>query len=141
MSHIISKSKENKGKRVKNTHLSNLSHYQCKSFSRIIGTYTNIAQSNIDFNVWYKYSRKQPGFVKNENGSVTPTFIGSYSLADAGVSRRFWKSKINVSLGCRNLFDVRNIAAQLAGGAHASGENVTALATGRNFFTKVEIKL
>ena len=42
--------------------------------SRIIGTYKNIAESNIDFNVWYKYSGKQPGFVKNENGSVTPTF-------------------------------------------------------------------
>ncbi len=108
---------------------------------RVIGTYTNIAHSHIDFNVWYKYSGKQPGFVKNENGSVTPTFIGDYSLADAGLSRRFWKNKINIALGCRNLFNVRNVAAQLAGGAHSSGENVTALATGRNFFTKIEIKL
>ena len=109
--------------------------------SRVITTYTNIAKSNIDFNVWYKYAGKQPGFVKNENGSVTPTFIAAYSLADAGLSRRFWKNKINVSLGCKNLFDVRNVAAQLAGGAHASGENATAMATGRNFFTKIEIKL
>ena len=108
---------------------------------RAIGTCKNIAQSQIDFNIWYKYSGKLPGFVKNENGSVTPTFIGSYSLADAGLSRRFWKNKINLALGCRNLFNVRNVAAQLAGGAHSSGENVAALATGRNFFTKIEIKL
>ncbi len=108
---------------------------------RLIGTYSNIAHSRIDFNIWYKYSGKQPGFVKNENSSITSTFIASYSLADAGVSRRFWKNKINVALGCRNLFNVRNVAAQLAGGAHSSGENVAALATGRNFFTKIEIKL
>ncbi len=108
---------------------------------RVIGTYSNIAHSHIDFNIWYKYSGKQPGFVKNENGSVMPTYIAAYSLADAGISRRFWKNNINVSMGCRNLFDVRSVAAQLAGGAHSTGENVAALATGRNFFTKIEIKL
>ena len=108
---------------------------------RTIGTYTNIAKSGIDFNVWYKYSGKQPGFVKTETGAVSPTFIAAYSLADMGLSRRFWKNKISVSAGCRNVFDVRNVSAQLAGGAHSSGENATAMATGRNFFTKFEIKL
>ena len=108
---------------------------------RAIGTYTNIAKSGIDANVWYKYSGKQPGFVKTETGEVLPTYIAAYSLADAGLSRRFCQNKISLSLGCRNLFDVRNVAAQLAGGAHSSGENTTALATGRNFFTKIEIKL
>lgn len=108
---------------------------------RVIGSYTNVAKTGVDFNVWYKYSGEQPGFVKTETGAVSPTFIAAYSLADAGLSRRFCKNKISVSAGCRNLFDVRNVAAQLAGGAHASGENATAMATGRNFFTKIEIKL
>lgn len=108
---------------------------------RAIGTCTNIAKSGFDLNVWYKYSGKQPGFVKNESGLVQPTFIAAYSLADIGLSRRFWKNKINFSTGCRNVFDVRNVSAQLAGGAHSGGENIAALATGRNIFTKIEIKL
>ncbi len=103
-------------------------------------TYHNIAHTGIELNVWYKYSGKQPGFVKSETGGVQPTFIGAYKLADASLSRRFLKEKISLSTGCRNVFDVRNVSAQLAGGAHSGGENSAALATGRNFFTKFEIK-
>ncbi len=108
---------------------------------RAIGTYTDIAKSGVDFNVWYKHSGKQPGFAKNENGTVQPTFISAYSLADLGLSRRFWKDKISCSMGCRNVFNVRNVTAQLPVGTHSGGENATSMATGRNFFTKFEIKL
>jgi outer membrane receptor for ferrienterochelin and colicins len=108
---------------------------------RANATYTNIAKTGFDINIWYKYSGKQPGFAKNENGSVQPTFISAYSLADAGISRRFRQNKISLSAGCRNVFNVRNVSAQLAGGAHSGGENRAALATGRNIFTKFEIKL
>ncbi|MBL7816258.1 MAG: TonB-dependent receptor [Saprospiraceae bacterium] len=108
---------------------------------RATGVYNNIAQTGFDLNVWYKYSGAVPGFIKNEDGGVQNTFIGAYNMADLGLSRRFWKNRINFSTGCRNLFDVRNITAQIAGGAHSSGANTAALATGRNFFTKIEIKL
>ena len=104
----------------------------------------NVLKSGFDVNVFYKYSGKQPGFSTDENGDVQPTFIAAYSLADAGVSRKFFKNRIVASFGVRNVFDVRNVTAQLAAGggaAHSSSSNSTALATGRQAFLKLDIVL
>ena len=107
---------------------------------RANATVTNIFKSKIDGNIWYKHSGKQPNFVQNEDGTIQPNFVGAYSLADAGLSRKFFKNRINTSIGVRNLFDIRNVQAQLSGGSgHSGGTNSTALATGRSAFMKVDI--
>lgn len=107
---------------------------------RANATATNIFKSGIDANIWYKHSGKQPNFVQTEDGSILPNFVGAYSLADAGLSRKFLKNRINTSFGVRNLFNITNVQAQLAGGSgHSGGSNSTALATGRTAFAKVDI--
>jgi outer membrane receptor for ferrienterochelin and colicins len=108
---------------------------------RANATMTNIAKTGIDANFWFKHSGKQPNFVKNEDGAIQPNFVGAYNLADAGLSRRFLKNKLNTSIGVRNLFDIRNVQAQLSSGSgHQAGSNTTALATGRTVFMKFDIK-
>ena len=108
---------------------------------RANATMTNIGKSGIDANIWYKHSGKQPNFVQNEDGTIQPNFVGAYSLADAGFSRKFFKNRINTSFGVRNLFNIKNVQAQLSGGSgHSSGSNSTALATGRTAFAKVDIQ-
>ena len=104
-------------------------------------TWTNIAKTKCDANIWYKYAGKQGGFIQNQDGQIEPTFIGAYSLADAGISRKFFKEKLNMAFGIRNIFNVKNVEAQLAGGVHAAGEGVAALATGRSLFLKIDIGL
>ena len=108
---------------------------------RANATATNIFKSGIDANIWYKRSGKQPNFVQNEDGTIQPNFVGAYSLADAGFSRKFLKNRINTSFGVRNLFNITNVQAQLSGGGgHNGGSNSTALATGRTAFAKVDIQ-
>jgi outer membrane receptor for ferrienterochelin and colicins len=107
---------------------------------RANATVTNIGNTGIDANIWLKHSGKQPNFVQDEDGKILPNFVGAYSLADAGFSRKFFKNKLNTSFGVRNLFNIRNVQAQLAGGGgHSGGSNSTALATGRTAFAKVDI--
>lgn len=101
---------------------------------------TDVAKTGIDANIFWKHSGKQPSFVQNEDGTIQPNFVGAYNLADVGLSRKFFKNKLNTSIGVRNLFNVRNVDAQLSGGnGHAGSSNSTALATGRTAFAKVDI--
>jgi outer membrane receptor for ferrienterochelin and colicins len=108
---------------------------------RANATLTNIGKTGIAANIWFKHSGKQPNFVQNEDGTIQPNFVGAYNLADAGLSRKFFKNKLNTSFGLRNLFDIRNVQAQLSGGSgHSNGANSTALATGRTVFAKLDIQ-
>jgi outer membrane receptor for ferrienterochelin and colicins len=108
---------------------------------RANATISNIMKSGIDGNIWYKHSGNQPNFVQNEDGTIQPNFIGAYNLADVGLSRKFFKNKLNTSIGLRNLFNIRDVQAQLSGGSgHSGGSNSMSLATGRTFFIKTDLQ-
>ncbi len=101
----------------------------------------SLPQYDIDFNLWYKYSGKQAGFVLDESGLVQPTFLASYQIADFGFSKKILKKKIAISSGIKNLFNVKNIDSQLVSGAHSASNGLSSLGTGRNFYIKCEIFL
>ena len=97
--------------------------------------------SGWSFNAWLKHLGKQPGYFLNEDGSVTPTFIAAYSIADAGICRKIFKNKVSISTGIKNIFNVKNIQSQLVSSGHSSSEGSSPVAMGRFFFTKFEICL
>jgi outer membrane receptor for ferrienterochelin and colicins len=101
----------------------------------------NMAEKGWSFNAWYKYSGKQLAYVLNESGVISPTSIGAYAMADAGLSKKLNKSKILVTTGIKNVFNVKNIQSQLVSSGHSSNANSSPLAMGRFFFTKCEISL
>ena len=89
------------------------------------------------FNLFLKYLGKQPDYTMDENKIVSPTFIDSYSLADFTLSKKFFKDKIMMTTGFKNLFDVKNIYAQTAAGVHNMDSGTASVGTGRNFFIKL----
>ncbi len=108
---------------------------------RANATVSNILKLGIDGNIYLKHAGKQPNFVQNEDGSIEPNYIGAYNLADAGLSRKFFKNKLNTSIGVRNLFNIRDVQAQISGGnAHSNSGNSMALATGRTVFLKLDLE-
>jgi outer membrane receptor for ferrienterochelin and colicins len=108
---------------------------------RVNGSLTNIAKTGIDANLRFKYTGRQLGFALDEDSAVVPTQIEAFSMADAGLSRAFLKNKIHLALGLQNLFNVRSVQAQLAGGVHSgNGNGLANIATGRNFYTRLEIR-
>ncbi len=108
--------------------------------SRFNLTY-KIPRIGLDFNLWYKFTGEQAGFVLNEDKTVVPTFMSSFHTADLGFSKKFLKNKVQFSAGIKNIFNVKNIQSQLVSGAHGANGGFSPVGTGRNFFTKIEIFL
>lgn len=96
-----------------------------------------LIRSKTSIAVFYKYNGRLPGYALTES-QVTRTFISAYQLMDATVSQFFWKDKINITIGCKNIFDVKNIGTSLStGGVHSSASTSVPFSTGRNYFIKL----
>lgn len=93
------------------------------------------------FALFYKYTGKMPGFGVNINNEIYKTEIQDFHTADASVSKRFIKEKINLSIGAKNLFNVKNITGIANGGVHTAAGSSIPIAMGRTYFLKLDINL
>ncbi len=95
------------------------------------------------FNIFYKYFGKQPGYSVDFDGKLSEFTIDSYNMMDASLSREFLDKKLNLQLGVRNLFDVRNVnnGGGASGGVHSSGSNFMTVGYGRTLFTSLKVNL
>ena len=85
-----------------------------------------------------KYSGSSMQYVADEDGVSTRTLDG-FLLADANVGHRFWKERMNMVLGCKNLANVTNLQATGAGGAHTGEGGSVAMSTGRTIFLRIDL--
>jgi len=83
------------------------------------------AQKKFRFNVNYKYTGAVPGFRVGDDGNAVQTEIPAYNMMDITVSYAFWKNRMTISGGGKNLFDIKNLdVLNGGGGVHASGDFV-----------------
>ena len=98
-------------------------------------------KQKLTLSVFYKYNGKLPGFAI-VNDEVRQTSLADYHTMDATVSKLFFKDRIGITLGCKNIFDVRNLNTSLvSGGVHSASSSSVPLSTGRNFFIKLALSL
>ncbi len=91
--------------------------------------------------VFWKWQGRVSNYVTTNNIDVQRAFIAPYSMADASLTKRIWKNKLGITAGCKDLFNVRNVNASLAGGAHTAGGNSVPMTTGRTAFLRIELEL
>ncbi len=91
--------------------------------------------------LFYKYQGRFNSFSLDANNNVYNTFINDYQIADVTISKKFFKQKLMLSSGVKNIFNVSNVAANMAGGVHSSAAFASAVATGRLLFFKIDIHL
>ncbi len=96
---------------------------------------------DITIAVFYKHTGRMQGFTVDASNNVQQTFISSYNTADVTVSKTFFKKQLNVSVGCKNLFDITNIFSYAKGGAHSGTGSTMPLRSGRLYFIKMDINL
>jgi len=110
----------------------------------------NIPKWNTLFAVYYKYNGQQQQFVAgtDENGKAKFFLneIEPYSWMDASVRKLFFRNEFEVTLGARNLFDIKSAQSiqnggGSTGGAHASGSSDLLLGYGRSYFLKLTYNL
>ena len=95
-----------------------------------------IPKAGITINVYYKYDGAKPLFTVN--GDVETGSRPAYNMMDLSVSRNFWKDRIQLTIGGKNLFGVTNLIGTNVSGvafAHSATPNVLNIAWGRTFFT------
>ncbi len=94
-----------------------------------------------------KYTGSQPQIGSIEGGAIFGDKLKSYSNIDASVEKRFWKERILVTAGVRNLTNTVILGAvggagtgAVTGGGHTP-QGGQALSTGRSFFTSLRVQL
>jgi outer membrane receptor for ferrienterochelin and colicins len=110
----------------------------------------NIPKWNTLFAIYYKYNGKQQQFVAGTDTNGTAQFflneIDPYSWMDASVRKSFFKNKFEITIGARNLFDIKSVqliqnGGGSTGGAHASAGSDLLLGYGRSYFLKLTYNL
>ncbi|MEL7532637.1 MAG: TonB-dependent receptor [Bacteroidota bacterium] len=101
----------------------------------------SLARTKTNFSLFYKFQGRLPGFRLNTDGSVGEQFIEAYSLLDFTMTQPLANDRIQLSLGAKNLLNITNINALLAGGAHSGNGSNVAVSTGRNIFARLSFQL
>lgn len=101
----------------------------------------NWMQHGWSVSFFWKYQGELAQYVYLSETEVTRGFISPMHLADLTVGRRLWKERLLVSGGCKDLFDLRNVEASIAGGVHSSGAGSVPMTTGRTWFLRLEMDL
>lgn len=93
----------------------------------------------IFFSVFYKYTGKLPGFGVDGNEEIIQTYIDSYNTADLSIGKKFWKKRIQVVFGSKNLFNVKNVNSLVQGSVHGGSSGASPVAMGRTYFLKLSL--
>lgn len=97
--------------------------------------------------VFYKYTGSQPAIGSIEGGSLfSQNKLRSYHNIDASVEKSFYKERVQLTAGVRNLANISNISsvgvggAAGSGGGHSTGDGLM-LTTGRSFFASLRVQI
>src|SRR5690606_10918242 len=91
-------------------------------------------------NAIYKYNGRRNFFRSGGDDLLTQEYIDSYQNLDITLSKKFYKNKLGLELGAKNIFDVQNISATAEGGVHSAGGAIS-VATGRSYFLRLSINI
>jgi outer membrane receptor for ferrienterochelin and colicins len=99
--------------------------------------------TDLHFSVFYKYNGSYPQLLLDAEDNVYVSTLDPFNTLDINVGRWFWKRRINVQLGGKNLFDVTNVNTTTTGvsgggGIHTGGEGSRSVAWGRTWFIKLQ---
>jgi outer membrane receptor for ferrienterochelin and colicins len=99
-------------------------------------------KAGVDVSMFYKYTGRTPVYA-TVNGEVMQIFTDGFSMLDGSITKSFRKGLLSVSVGAKNLLDVKSInrTAAVGGGAHSSGSTSLLMAMGRFYFMSVKINI
>lgn len=98
----------------------------------------------ITASVFYKYTGGQSGFTVDESGTEYSAYeIEDYHTLDLTFSKEIFEKSLTLTVGAKNLFDVKDIKRSRAGsdGVHSGSEASSPVAWGRTIFTSIRFNL
>ncbi|KGO92762.1 TonB-dependent receptor plug domain-containing protein [Flavobacterium subsaxonicum] len=104
----------------------------------------NLPKWDTDFSVYYKLNGRQQQLVQTTDADGNEVFgisrIDSFGWLNASIRKSFFKDRLDVTLGSRNLLDVTNVRSSIAQGGtlgHGGGTTDLPTAYGRSYFLKL----
>jgi len=105
----------------------------------ITSTYRWI-KTSMDFTLDYKYTGKMPQFFIDENGQVNEGYINAYNIMDFTMQKPFFKNKLTIGAGVKNIFNTTTIPATGgSSGVHTGGSGDYPVGWGRTFFIQAAV--
>ncbi len=100
-----------------------------------------VKKMDLTLALFYKYTGKLPNFTIDAEDNVSQTFMDAYHTADLTITKLFWKKRISLGVGSKNLFNVRDVNAVAAGGVHSSNSGSVPVAMGRTYFASLAFNI
>ncbi len=93
---------------------------------------------DLSFNLSYKYTGTIKSFYLDANKKVKESRINDYQTVDLSISKQLMKKKMRLTLGVKNLFDVKEVKmiGQVFGVSNSKGANLNVL-WGRSMFVSL----
>ncbi|MBI3234210.1 MAG: TonB-dependent receptor [Bacteroidetes bacterium] len=124
------------------------SQFQNNSFSNLtheINTQLTykIAKIKTDISIFYKYNGKISNYILADDGnSVSVYTIYGYHWMDLSANKSFLKNHMMVTLGAKNLLNVKNVnTSGNSGGIHTGSSNFASMGYGRTLFASIKYYL
>lgn len=95
-----------------------------------------LLKNTMAFSVFYKYIGRYPQYFYGKSGDLELGYINDYHNMDITLSKKFFKNKLTISTGVKNLFDNVSVNGVVSGGtgAHSGGSSASLVGWGRTFF-------
>lgn len=97
-----------------------------------------IPKALVTISLFNKFNGQQTSFVMDDLGEVTEKETESYNILDVSLNRQFWKKRISLTAGVKNILDVNNVNTTGGGGIHSGSGDYTSIAWGRSFFASLK---
>lgn len=100
-----------------------------------------IKKAGLTVGLFYKFNGIVQNLTIGSEGQLEESEIDQYHWADITLNKSFFKNKIQIGLGCKNLFNVTNLASTSGSGPHTVEQGSVPLATGRTYFLNLEFQI
>lgn len=96
----------------------------------------------ITFSAFYKYTGRVLVYYSTDEGDPLTAFMNDYNMLDASAGKPFWSKRIVLTVGAKNLLNVKQVGAgNGAGGAHSGSSASTPVGWGRSVYVKLQFNI
>ena len=97
-------------------------------------------KNNSYLNLFFKHNGPIPSFY-SVGEEILESRIESYNIFNLSVNKYFFSESLNINLGVKNLFNVKNISMSGPSTTHSSNNSSYSVGYGRSFFMSLNVNL
>jgi outer membrane receptor for ferrienterochelin and colicins len=97
-------------------------------------------KSKTEISLFYKYNGAIEVFSLIDNSDIISSKIQGFNIADITLQHKI-SNTVNITIGSKNIFNIKNINGVAIGGTHSSGGNTVPMGMGRTYFLGLNLDI